>query len=73
VYYKAMVLAEEVLGEQHILKPGTKVEVDDPCDDDDMWEQAFKGTVKVVKEPFKLYTIEDQDGNCFDVDMWKLY
>jgi hypothetical protein len=71
VFYKGMRLAEEVLEEPHFLAPGTKVIVDNP-EEDDMWNQEFQGTVKAVKEPWKLYTIEDQDGDCFDVDLWKL-
>jgi len=59
------------LGEPHFLAPGTGVVVFDP-DENDMWNQEFQGTVKAVKEPWKLYTIEDQDGICFDVELRKL-
>ncbi len=71
VYYKGMRLAEEILEEPHFLAPGTKVRVEEP-EGDDMWNNEFVGTVKAVKKPWKLYTIEDQDGDCFDVELRKL-
>jgi hypothetical protein len=71
VFYKAMRLAEEVLKEPHFIAPGDAVRVDAP-EGDDMWNNEFRGTVKFVKNPWKLYTIEDKDGVCFDVELRKL-
>jgi hypothetical protein len=33
---------------------------------DDLWNHSFVGTVKEIKG--ELIVVEDQEGNCFDVD-----
>lgn len=47
------------------LKVGDSVKVAEP-NADDLWNHSFKGTVKALHASH--VTVEDGDGDCFDVD-----
>jgi hypothetical protein len=48
---------------------GDEVIVDDPRPND-LWNHSFSGTVKAFR--YGCIVVEDQDGDCWDVDHWQL-
>jgi len=48
---------------------GDTVEVPEPGADD-LWKNSFKGTIVEFKD--EMAVVEDQDGNCWDVEMVRL-
>lgn len=49
------------------IKAGDVVIVPEPSKKDDIHSHSFLGTVKAI-----VATVEDQDGNCFDIDVSRL-
>jgi hypothetical protein len=58
--------------ESNSLTIGTVVNVPDPQQVDDAWKYSFRGTVIGFKDSEKLAIIEDNEGNCFDVEVERL-